>query len=189
MKTLHEIHDWINTQYMREMGVAIDKNTVHSYIEVYESLFSPYRKHDHLKMLEVGISTGGSMILWSNYFPSSASITGIDIQFEQLAHNALAMHSRATLLKGNSIDKEFVKTLGTYDIIVDDGSHQVDDQIATFNNLVNHLNVGGIYVIEDIDGGAISKIQLSIPEGQILDLRANKGRWDDVLMVYRKDNP
>lgn len=44
MQTLLEIHDWINTPPMKEMGIAIDKNTVHSYIEIYDKLLSPYRQ-------------------------------------------------------------------------------------------------------------------------------------------------
>jgi spermidine synthase len=128
------------------------------------------------------------MILWSKYFDESTSIVGVDIQFEQLAHAALKQHSRATLLKGNSTQMEFVNTLGKYDIIIDDGSHEVDDQIKTFNNLSDRLNDGGIYIIEDINGAAIDKIKSAIPSGQVLDLRTNKGRWDDVMLIYRKDD-
>ena len=41
------------------------------------------------------------------------------------------------------LDKDF-------DIIIDDGSHNIKDQAITINALFNNLKKGGIYVIEDI---------------------------------------
>ena len=188
MQTLLEIHDWINTPTMREMGFSIDKNTLHTYIDVYEKLFSSYRTSRELNLLEIGVSTGASLVLWSKYFSPTANIEGVDVQFEELAKKeALNTYLKAKLILGNSTSKDFTQTLGKYDIIIDDGSHEVKDQIKTFRNMIGHLNVGGIYVIEDINGNHIDSIKQEIPDGQILDRRYIKNRWDDVMLIYRKE--
>jgi hypothetical protein len=54
-----------------------DKNTVHSYLELYQNLL--INKKDTAKnVLEVGILKGGSIKLWSDFF-INANIYGIDI--------------------------------------------------------------------------------------------------------------
>ena len=59
--------------------------------------------------------------------------------------------------------EEFAKKCGSFDIIIDDGSHNPKDIISTFEILFHHLNENGIYVIEDTQtsywpkfGGTIS---------------------------------
>ena len=42
------------------------------------------------------------------------------------------------------------KSTRRVDIIIDDGSHIVYDQVISFKSLFNKLNPGGIYVIEDL---------------------------------------
>ena len=49
----------------------------HGYIEIYESYFSKIR-HDKLKILEIGIADGKSLLTWSDYFENS-QIIGIFI--------------------------------------------------------------------------------------------------------------
>ena len=39
----------------------------------------------------------------------------------------------------------------TFKIIIDDGLHTADAQISTFVNLYHRVEVGGYYVIEDIN--------------------------------------
>jgi hypothetical protein len=54
-----------------------DKNCLHSYVDhVYEDLFREIR-HSANNILEIGVSGGGSLFMWREYFPN-AVITGID---------------------------------------------------------------------------------------------------------------
>ena len=58
-----------------------DKNTIHSYIETYESIFSQ-RKESAKNILEIGIGdfkelNGGSIELWYKYF-TNARIYAVD---------------------------------------------------------------------------------------------------------------
>ena len=54
-----------------------DKNTVHSYLDLYQTLL--VNKKDTAKnVLEVGIYHGGSIKLWSDFF-TNANVYGLDI--------------------------------------------------------------------------------------------------------------
>ena len=55
-----------------------DKNTTHSYLEVYEMLFKK-KQNTAKNILEIGIQSGGSIQLWHDYF-KNATIYGLDIQ-------------------------------------------------------------------------------------------------------------
>jgi ubiquinone/menaquinone biosynthesis C-methylase UbiE len=58
---------------------ATDKNVLHSYVDnVYEDIFKDLRQSTK-KMLEIGVETGGSLLMWREYFPN-VTITGIDIK-------------------------------------------------------------------------------------------------------------
>jgi hypothetical protein len=54
-----------------------DKNTTHSYLDLYQTLFNN-KKNTAKNILEIGIYRGGSIKLWSEFF-INATIYGIDI--------------------------------------------------------------------------------------------------------------
>src|SRR6185369_13519508 len=58
-----------------------DKGTVHSYIEVYEELFAPYRKKAK-NILEIGLMSGESLRMWTEYF--SGNVFGIDCDIKPI---------------------------------------------------------------------------------------------------------
>ena len=62
-----------------------DKNTTHSYIDLYDRLLSS-KKHTAKNVLEIGIgdghqgvTNGGSIKLWHDYF-KNATVHALDIQ-------------------------------------------------------------------------------------------------------------
>jgi len=161
-----------------------DKGTTHSYIDVYEELFVPFRDRDDLEIFEIGLGSGHSLLLWSEYF-TKAKITGIDISLQVVA--AVSAHPRISVIKGDATVPETLNKLGPFDLIIDDGSHRVHDQLGSFNLLYPRMRAGGVYFIEDIDSSqSIEKIRQGIPNCEILDLRNLKGRFDDVLAIIRK---
>jgi hypothetical protein len=83
-----------------------------------------------------------------DYF-KNGSIYSMDI-FEERSQE------RGIVYKGDQSKLENLKTMveqiGECDIIIDDGSHQPQHQIDTFNYLFrNMLKNGGTYIIEDIE--------------------------------------
>ena len=174
-------------QDLCNQGLESDKGTAHSYIDFYEGLFYPYR-HKHITLLEIGIQYGYSCALWSKYF-DKAKIYGMDIERNQLYTEGYEfIHASATNYKAR--DYFFEKT--HFDIIIDDGSHQVNDQSESFLIYWHKLKSGGLYIIEDIYDveGNIDRLSKTFhrygAKHQIFDFRDKKNRIDDVLIVLKK---
>ena len=123
----------------------------HGYTKVYEKYFDNIRDQK-LKILEIGIADGKSLLMWSDYFQNSTiigiDIHKIDIQEKKLNRNNIKVH------QGSQSDEKFIDEIineyGSFDIIIDDGSHLKKDVIKSFHLLFPHLNNEGLYVVEDI---------------------------------------
>ena len=119
------------------------------YFEIYEHHFAAWRGKS-VKMLEIGVSQGGSLEMWRKYLGQSATVFGIDIDPACAARvdppNQVRIGSQADPGFLNRV----VDELGTLDIALDDGSHVAEHQRVTFETLWPRLAVGGLYVIEDM---------------------------------------
>ena len=151
MKTLEEIY-WSGSTSIQGHG---DKGTVHSYIPEYERLFEPYRDKE-INILEIGIAYGESLELWDKYF-NNAKIFGADIHEKEIFSDKIKPggykdDDRFTIWISDATKPEFLDVIGDtkFDIIIDDGSHILQDQVKTFNLMKPLMNPGGIYVIEDV---------------------------------------
>ena len=127
---------------------CIDK-WVH-YFSIYEKWFSSYRGRE-IVFVEVGVQNGGSIQMWQNYFGKSAQIVGIDIderckQFEDANENIFVEI-------GSQDDEKFWQAFKEkyprVDILLDDGGHQMNQQIVTFQQMFPHIKDGGLYMCED----------------------------------------
>jgi hypothetical protein len=130
-----------------------DKWTLHQYIDIYRFHFGPLRKR-RLNILEIGIGGyedpqggGGSLRMWRTYFPKSR-IFGIDIA-DKSPHD----ERRIRTFRGSQDDESFLagvlEQTGPLDIVIDDGSHQCNHVIKTFEFLFPRMNEPGFYVVED----------------------------------------
>lgn len=135
---------------------ATDKNTVHKYLHVYESLMSP-KKYSAKNVLEVGVWKGGSIKLWHDYFPN-ADIYGLDrLLAKQTSLVDIFNNSRIhlytptdaydeDLFKANFLDKNL-----KFDLLLDDGPHHLES-MKTFIRLYSQLMTeDGILIVEDLD--------------------------------------
>jgi tetratricopeptide (TPR) repeat protein len=119
------------------------------YLRHYEMALKELR-HAPINLIEVGVESGGSTRIWKWFF-SQAQIIGIDI-------NPACQKSAQDRVKieiGSQIDGKFLDRVAAENpptIIVDDGSHQNDHVIYTFERLFPKLLPGGIYIVEDIGG-------------------------------------
>ncbi len=129
------------------MKYGTDKSSkCHNYTAVYEQIFGGMRD-EPLKILEIGIGTGASLEMWLEYFPN-AEIHGLDITLQNLKASLIS-NERAHLCLGNQTDKDFLDNIGIdFDIVIDDGSHRVEDQICTFKHLWPNTRL--VYVVEDV---------------------------------------
>jgi len=162
-----------------------DKNGTHSYGESYDRLFAPFKNGCNL--LEIGIAMGDSIKLWNEYFTNS-TIYGCDLSIIFTPTEAKSGNT-IKCFAANGTTPEILPHLDglKFDIIIDDGSHMENDQVATFNLLKDLMNPGGIYIIEDILALDHNRARFKSlhPQCEIIDLRKVKGRYDDVLIVYQ----
>ena len=123
----------------------------HGYIKIYERYFESLRDKQ-LKILEIGIADGKSLLMWSDYFKNS-TVVGIDIHEIDIKEKNLD-RSNIKIHQGSQSDDKFINTIikeyETFDIIIDDGSHLKKDVIKSFHLLFPHLNNDGLYVVEDM---------------------------------------
>ena len=128
-------------------GPIIDK-WLH-YLPIYDRYFARFR-YAPVRILEIGVSKGGSLAMWRKYFGGSAIIFGIDIDKTCLEQDGQFGSVRI----GSQTDTEFleqvVSEMGGIDIVIDDGSHRSPDIKASFEYLFPKLANGGVYLIEDL---------------------------------------
>lgn len=115
----------------------------------YEEIFHPYIDKE-VKMLELGINKGGSLLLWREYFPEG-TICGLDLEPVELDQT-----DRVHVYQGSQGDRDLLTSIARerapegFDIIIDDCSHAGGlTEISFWHLFDNHLKPGGIYVIED----------------------------------------
>ena len=162
-----------------------DKGTKHDYVRFYDLLF---RNLAIASLLEIGIYRGASLVLWHEYF-KEAAISGIDIADCTALRAGLGKYPRIQMYdKCSSTDSAQVEAALAglkFDMIIDDGSHRGSDQVATFNNMFKRLNPGGIYIVEDVTAANTALVKGLHPNNQVIDLRLNKNRMDDILVINR----
>lgn len=123
-----------------------DKTRRHGYHRFYP-IFLEGRRQEALKVLEIGLHKGASLNMWLEYFPR-AFVYGMDIGGPD------QQGDRFHVLKGDQSDPASLSLFDgkNLDLIVDDGSHLPDHQLATFAHLFDKaLSAGGLYIIEDIE--------------------------------------
>jgi len=177
-------------RYEGVVHTGTDKNTTHSYLAAYERVFEP-KRHEAVRVLEIGVYTGGSLRAWADYFDhSDTEIIGLDINPNLVRFDLYVPKIKTMLL--DATNSEAVNQLeGTFDFIIDDGSHTLHDQLASFNLLGGRLRAGGAYIIEDVQSMEDAQVLMAAGNEtgwntELSDTRHVKGRYDDLMIIYTK---
>lgn len=117
----------------------------HHYLPIYEKYFSEFRDTP-FRFLEIGVSQGGSIDMWREYFGDQAIIYGIDIDENCTSFNGLSGQIRIGSQSDESFLLEVVEEMGGLDVVLDDGSHKMKDITATLEILFPLLNERGGYI-------------------------------------------
>lgn len=163
-----------------------DKGSAHSYVDVYEDIFCDLRDKP-VRMLEIGVCSGGSTAVWSEYFTHpSAEIIGVDVNLSSIvpACDRRGQDMRLRIEQMDGTDPRTAETLGgQFDIVIDDGSHFPQHQMESMRIFHSRVKPGGYYIIEDI---------LDIRNASIFaDIFLQKIGWECVLHDRRhiKNDP
>jgi predicted O-methyltransferase YrrM len=126
----------------------------HAYTPFYDSLFEG-RKNDNLHIAELGIAHGASMFMWNDYFPNS-QIYGFDhcpVALENFKNQNKSERIHTSYMNVKDVSSLHVglqKGNVLYDVIIDDTTHDFEDQIRIVENAHTYLKPGGILIVEDI---------------------------------------
>jgi hypothetical protein len=119
------------------------------YFEIYDRHFARFRGTD-VHLVEFGVSQGGSLQMWKQYFGPDAKIFGIDIN----PHCKKLEEKQIEIFIGDQEDRKFLKKLADQisriDILIDDGGHTMKQQINTFEELFSCIDRNGVYLCEDV---------------------------------------
>lgn len=141
-------NETIRALHTNKIGKVSDK--WNSYLDYYDEALASI-KNQNISMLEVGVQNGGSLETWSSYFKNGQSFIGCDID-PNCAHLKYE-DPRINIVIGdvNSQDayNKITAINSSFDLIIDDGSHQSIDIINAFINYFALVKPGGRYIIED----------------------------------------
>jgi cephalosporin hydroxylase len=137
----------LHRMFYNHDGLAVMKWK--NYLSVYDRYLARFRNQP-VRILELGVQFGGSLDLWRKYFGPQAIIFGIDINPSCASCNGQSGQVRI----GSQDDPTFltgvISEMGGVDVVIDDGSHIVKHQRASFEILFPTLADGGVYICEDL---------------------------------------
>lgn len=121
------------------------------YFDIYHRHFAKFVGRE-VNVVEIGIYSGGSLNMWRSYFGDGCHVYGVDIQEACRAYEC----DGVSVFIGDQADSafwaEFRRQVPDVDIVIDDGGHLVDQQIATLEETLPHMRPGGVYMCEDVGG-------------------------------------
>lgn len=127
----------------------------HPYTAVYNMLFGRFR-YQPCRFAEIGIAGGNSMVMWRYYFQHNQTrIFGFDrdVNFiENLNRMQLpdVLGSEMDVYHENSIREGLNRIGGDLDILLDDSTHGLPEQVKIIKVGLEFLKPGGMILIEDI---------------------------------------
>jgi predicted O-methyltransferase YrrM len=137
---------------------ALTDRGSHHYGDLYELLFRG-RRNDPISILEIGVLDGASIRTWRRYFPYS-EVTAIDV-----SDNVRFDDPMVEFIHGDAYSEEVISKLdgSSFDLMIDDGDHRVENQTIFLQRYSPLLKPEGILIIEDVitrDGAKILKSNL-----------------------------
>jgi hypothetical protein len=105
-------------------------------------------KKKKITLVEIGVTNGGSLMMWREYF-KEANIIGIDFNPSAKKWEEYGFK----IFIGDQSDPkfwtDFFSKVGKIDILIDDGGHTNQQQISTFHSCYENINENGIILFED----------------------------------------
>lgn len=131
-------------------------------VEKWDSYFVPYHRHmarfrnRPLVLLEVGVQSGGSALMWRWYFGDQLRYIGVDIdpatkQFEIEPWLSIEIGDQSNTSFWHYIKRKYPPV----DIFIDDGGHTMEQQRITLREMLDHTL--RLYICEDMHTSYMKK--------------------------------
>lgn len=153
-----------------------ERDGAHRYGKFYDNLFDllHLRAERELRILEIGVSAfgGGSLEAWQSV-TSVGSVVGIDTAAYQGELGEKAVFYKMDGYSPDTVDF-LKKECEPFDVIIDDGSHEVKDQRFFFEHYWELLAEGGQLICEDVEDDAFFREMCNEKGIYGFDLSANR---------------
>jgi hypothetical protein len=171
-----------------KQGAKSDKGSTHDYISGYYSKEFLGKRDEKIKLMEIGVHRGPSIVLWKSWFTNS-EIVGVD---NEDLYESDRIYDK--LIIDDAYTDEFIDKFpdGYFDYIIDDGPHTLESQIISTTKWIHKIKSGGKLIIEDlqkidwVDPLKNSLDKSIVSDCKVFDLRSNKNRYDDIIFEVNK---
>ena len=148
----------------------------HGYAKIYESYFKEI-KQKKINIIELGAFYGNATAALYFYFKNSF-IFSADINPDMFLYKSKRVKNFfANTSSRNSIQENLLDKKIKFDLIIEDASHMLKDQIISLFMLFKTLQSGGLFIIEEID----------FPEKRE-DMRINQNKPDLKTILQKVNN-
>ena len=137
-------------QYMQPIKRNNKRIDAHGYSKIYEKYFEKIRG-DNLNVLELGSFYGNAAGAFYYYFKNSKIFSG-DICPDLFRYKSSRLKNFYINTSSEiSIDEILIKNKDNFNIIIEDASHTLKDQIISLFLLFRKVLPNGIFVCEELD--------------------------------------
>lgn len=173
-----------------------DINTTHSYLELYQTLLEG-KKDTATHVLDINISQGGNIKLWSDFF-TNATVYGVDtMPYEDVWSEIkdkpnIVLYTSSYAYNYDFIQTTFVDTGIQFDFILVDGQRSYESMIRAIQLHIPLLKPDGILIQADIQELQWTEmLKEYVPDEMkhcisVYDRRNIKDRYDDIVFVVDK---
>ena len=137
-------------QYAKPSKQEDKKIIAHGYAKIYEKYLKKH-KDEYLNIIELGSFYGNASAAFYFYF-KNAQIYSADINPDMYLYRSKRLKNFFTDTSSRtSIEKNILSRNIEFDLIIEDASHMLKDQIISLFILFKNLKPGGFFIIEEID--------------------------------------
>lgn len=172
-------------------GVIGDPAAGHLFGEKYDEIFSKFDKNKSCNILEIGIQKAGCLKAIRDFLPKS-NLWGVDI-YDQVLPQYRLTENIEYIIDDIKNDEVFNKLKNIkFDLIIDDGSHHINDVQFVVDKYKDLLSDDGIMVIEDVQSppdwvGILENCIKDEPFSlTYIDYRHINTRYDDFLIFIKR---
>ena len=125
----------------------------HGYSKFYTNHLN-HLKNEQINILEIGSYAGASAAAFVKYFPK-ANIFCFDVNISNFEYESKKIHVYGIDINNKKKIKKIINEIfkkyqfSFFDLIIDDGSHNLSDILFCLNYFFKYVKESGIFVIED----------------------------------------
>ena len=131
----------------------LNNKSGHGFSRFYEKNFEKF-KNKKINILEIGSYAGGSAAAFVKYFPN-VNIFCFDINISNFKYKSINIHVFGIDINHEKKINKLLESVFLqynfkgFDLIIDDGSHNLSDILNGLKFFFKHVRSNGVYIIED----------------------------------------